>query len=47
MGCGVNVRVAQHLGAGQEKQTQEAVHTSLLLCTLAGLIVTGALPDDG
>lgn len=40
MGCGVNVRVAQHLGAGQEKQTQEAVHTSLLLCTLAGLIIT-------
>ncbi len=39
LGSGVNVRVAQHLGAQHEKETQDAVHTALLLCTLAGVLI--------
>ena len=31
MGCGVNVRVAQHLGAKQKQETMETVHTALLI----------------
>ena len=37
---GVNVRVAQYLGARQDEDTRNCVHTSLILCTLAGLIIT-------
>ena len=40
MGSGVNVRVAQFLGAKQEKDVRETVHTSLLLCTLLGIVLT-------
>lgn len=40
MGSGVNVRVAQFLGAKQEKDVRETVHTSLLLCTLLGILLT-------
>ena len=39
MGSGVNVRVAQHLGAQQEEETSRSVHTSLILCTLSGLLI--------
>lgn len=37
VGVGVNVRVAQHLGAGQQEKTQKAVHTALLMCAAMGL----------
>ena len=40
LGSGVNVRVAQHLGARQEQETRNAVHTALLICTLAGLCIS-------
>ena len=36
---GVNVRVAQYLGAKQEEDTRNCVHTSLILCTLSGLVI--------
>ena len=36
---GVNVRVAQYLGAQQEEDTRNCVHTSLILCTLSGLVI--------
>ena len=36
---GVNVRVAQYLGARQEESTSACVHTSLLLCTAAGVLI--------
>ena len=39
MGAGVNVRVAHELGAENKKGTEETVHTSLLLCAIAGLLV--------
>ena len=39
MGGGVNVRVAQHLGARQERETANAVHTAFLLCLLTGFII--------
>lgn len=40
MGCGVNVRVAQHLGAKQKQETMETVHTALLICVLAGVMIS-------
>ena len=36
---GVNVRVAQYLGARQETETRSCVHTALILCTLSGLVI--------
>ena len=42
MGSGVNVRVAQFLGAKQKRDTTETVHTSFILCTLAGIIIAVA-----
>ena len=36
---GVNVRVAQYLGAQQDESTSACVHTSLLLCTAAGVLI--------
>lgn len=41
LGNGVNVRVAQYLGARQEESTRNCVHTSLVLCTLMGLLISG------
>lgn len=43
MGSGVNVTVARFLGARQERDVRESVHTSLLLCLFTGLLlaVTG------
>ena len=37
MGNGVNVRVAQHLGAQHREEKSRAVHTAFLLCLLAGV----------
>lgn len=39
MGCGVNVRVAHELGAGRKKKAEETIHTSLLLCLGAGILI--------
>ena len=39
MGAGVNVRVAHELGAENRKGNEETIHTSLLLCAIAGLLV--------
>lgn len=39
MGCGVNVRVAHELGAGRQKKVEETIHTSLLLCLCAGILI--------
>ena len=39
LGCGVNVCVAQHLGACQKQRVRESVHTALVLCTLAGFFI--------
>ena len=41
LGNGVNVRVAQYLGAKREEDTRSCVHTSLILCALMGLLITG------
>ena len=40
LGSGVNVKVAQQLGAKQEKEAKQTVHTSLIICTAAGAIIT-------
>ena len=39
MGAGVNVRVAHELGAGDSRGTEETIHTSLIICAVAGIIV--------
>ena len=39
LSSGVNVRMAQYLGARQERDAQNCVHTALLLCAAAGLII--------
>lgn len=36
MGCGVNVRAAQQLGAGQRENVRKTIHTSFLLCLFVG-----------
>ncbi len=40
MGSGVNVRVAQYLGARKDADNSRCVHTSLILCTLMGMLIT-------
>lgn len=40
LGTGVNVLVAQHLGAKRRRETEETVHTSLLICLLAGVVIS-------
>lgn len=40
MGSGVNVRIAQLLGAKRKEDTEKSVHTSLLLCLLSGIIIS-------
>lgn len=40
MGSGVNVRVAHGLGTGNRETVSKTLHTSLLLCTLIGLLVS-------
>lgn len=39
MGSGVNVIVAQHLGAKEKREVMESIHTALLLCLLIGGII--------
>lgn len=39
IGNGVNARVAMHLGSRSEKDTEETVHTSFLLCLIIGLLL--------
>lgn len=39
VGCGVNVLVARFLGARQDQDVSETVHTSAILCLLIGLII--------
>ena len=39
LGNGVNVRVAQYLGAQRHEDTRRCVHTALILCTLMGLLI--------
>lgn len=39
MGCGVNVLVARYFGARKEKDLEETIHTSAIVCLVAGLIV--------
>ncbi len=39
MGSGVNVRVAHGLGAGNQKETEETIHSSFLICLVTGLII--------
>ncbi len=39
LGNGVNVRVAQYLGAKRDEDTRSCVHTALILCTLMGVLI--------
>ena len=39
LGSGVNVCVAQHLGACQNKRVADTIHTALVLCAGAGLVI--------
>ena len=39
MGNGVNVLVARHYGAGNQKDVMETVHTALILCLIVGAAV--------
>lgn len=39
MGSGVNVRTAHELGVGDREAISNTIHTSLILCTLMGLLV--------
>ena len=39
LGNGVNVRVAQYLGAQRDEDTRRCVHTALILCTLMGALI--------
>lgn len=39
LGSGVNVQVAHRLGAGDEEATKATIHSSLIICTIAGVLV--------
>ena len=39
MGSAVNVRVAQHLGAGDKKRTASSIRTSFVICLATGVII--------
>lgn len=39
LGSGVNVLVATHFGARSEKNVRESVHTSFLVCLIAGVLM--------
>ena len=39
MGCGVNVVVAQQLGADRRQEVRRTVHTSLWVCFFAGVLI--------
>ena len=40
MGSAVNVRVAQHLGAGNKEKTASSIRTSFVICLITGCIIT-------
>ncbi len=40
MGSAVNVRVAQHLGAGDKERTAASIRTSFVICLVTGVIIT-------
>lgn len=40
MGSAVNVRVAQHLGAGDKERTAASIRTSFVICLATGVIIT-------
>ena len=42
LGSGVNVLVAQHVGASQRRETMETVHTAFVLCLAAGVVIMAA-----
>lgn len=42
LGSGVNVIVAQHVGASQRRETMETVHTAFVLCLAAGVVIMAA-----
>jgi Na+-driven multidrug efflux pump len=37
LGSGVNVQVANKLGAGDKKATKETIHSALIICAAAGI----------
>ena len=39
MGSGVNVRTAHALGSGNLQNTEDTIHSALILCALMGLLV--------
>lgn len=39
MGSGVNVLVAQYMGARNQKDVQETVHSSAIICLLTGIVI--------
>ena len=39
MGAGINVLIARHYGAGHAQNTQESVHTALIIALLLGIII--------
>ena len=39
LGSGVNVQVANKLGAGDKKATKETIHSALIICAAAGIFV--------
>ena len=39
MAIGANAVIARHIGAGDRKKTKEAVHTSIAIAVLAGLVI--------
>ena len=47
LGSGVNVQVANKLGAGDKKATKETIHSALIICAAAGIFVrTNAFHDE-
>ena len=40
MGSAVNVRVAQHLGAGNKEKTASSIRTSFVICLITGCLIT-------
>lgn len=39
MACGVNVLIAKYFGAGKNKDLKEAVHSSVLVCLMTGIVI--------
>ena len=47
LGSGVNVQVANKLGAGDEKATKETIHSALIICAAAGGMPATAIYNFG